>query len=119
MKDGMLSPWDQEQYKDLCPYHFYSVLEVLTSTISKEKKKISDWKRGNKTDIIIHLGGFPGGSVVKNLPAIQEMQVWFLSWEDLEKGMATHSSILAWEIPWRDEPDRLQSMGSQRVGLSN
>ena len=39
MKDGMLSPWDQEQYKDLCPYHFYSVLEVLTSTISKEKKK--------------------------------------------------------------------------------
>ena len=45
------------------------------------------------------------------------MQVWFLGWEDaLEKGMATHSSILAWRIPWTEEPGGLQSMGSQRVG---
>ena len=44
---------------------------------------------------------FPGGSVVKNMPAKQEMRVWPLGWEDsLEKEMATHSSILAWEIPW-------------------
>ena len=44
--------------------------------------------------------GFPGGSVVKNPPAMQEMQAWFLGQEDpLEKEMATHSSILAWEIP--------------------
>ena len=58
--------------------------------------------------------GFPGGSVVKNLPAKQEMQVRSLGWEDpFEKGMATHSSILAWEIPWTEEPDGLQSMGSQ------
>ena len=56
--------------------------------------------------------GFPGGSVVKNLPAKQEMQVRSLGWEDpFEKGMATHSSILAWEIPWTEEPDGLQSMG--------
>ena len=55
--------------------------------------------------------------MVKNLPAIQETQVKFLGWEDpLEKGMATHSSLLAWEIPWREEPGRLQSKGSQRVG---
>ena len=54
---------------------------------------------------------------VKNLPAMQETQVRSLGWEDpLEKGMATHSSILAWEIPWTEEPGRLQSMGLQRVG---
>ena len=54
---------------------------------------------------------------VKNLHAVQETQVRFLDWEDpLEKGMATHSSILAWRIPWMEEPGGLQSMGSQRVG---
>ena len=53
---------------------------------------------------------------VKNLPAMQETQVQSLSWEDpLEKGLATHSSILAWRIPWTEEPGRPQSMGSQRV----
>ena len=55
--------------------------------------------------------------MVKNLPAVQETQVPSLIWEDpLEKGIATHSSILAWRIPWREEPGRLQSIGSQRVG---
>ena len=54
---------------------------------------------------------------VKNLPVIQETQVQSLSWEDsLEKGMAIHSSILAWRIPWTEEPGRLQFMGSQGVG---
>ena len=53
---------------------------------------------------------------VKNLPAIQETQVQSLGWEDsLEKGMATHSSILAWRIPWTEEPGGLQSTGLQRV----
>ena len=55
------------------------------------------------------------------MPAKQEMQemgVWSLGWEDtLEKGMATHSSILAWEIPWTEEPGGLQSMGLQRIVL--
>ena len=55
--------------------------------------------------------------IVKNLPAMQETWVQFLDWEDpLEKEMATHSSILAWRISWTEEPGRLQSMGSQRVG---
>ena len=55
--------------------------------------------------------------MVKRLPAMQETRVRSLSWEDpLEKEMATHSSILAWKIPWTEEPGRLQSMGSQRVG---
>ena len=49
---------------------------------------------------------------VKYLPAMQEIQVQFLGWEDLlEKGMATHSSILAWRISWTEEPGELQSMG--------
>ena len=67
---------------------------------------------------------FPGGTghvlpslvvpmVKKNLPAMQETWVRSLGWEDLlEKGVATHSSILAWEIPWTEEPDRLQPMGA-------
>ena len=53
--------------------------------------------------------------MVKNLPAIQEMQVRSLGHEDpLEKEMVTHSSILAWEIPWTEEPGRLQSMALQK-----
>ena len=59
---------------------------------------------------------FVGGSVVKNLPAMQETAVISLGWEDpLEKGMAPHSSILAWRIPWTKEPGGLQSMGLQKV----
>ena len=55
--------------------------------------------------------------MVKNLPAVQETQVRSLGQEDpLEKGMATHSSILAWRIPWMEESSGLQSMGPQRVG---
>ena len=54
---------------------------------------------------------------VKNLPAMQETWVQSLGQEDpLEKGMATHSSILAWRTPWTEEPGGLQSLGSQRVG---
>ena len=54
---------------------------------------------------------------VKNLPAMQENWVPSLGWEDpLEKRIATHSSILAWRIPWTEKPGRLQSMESQRVG---
>ena len=55
--------------------------------------------------------------MVKDLPAIWEAQLQSLGWENpLEKDMATHSSILAWRIPRTEEPGRLQSMGSQRVG---
>ena len=55
--------------------------------------------------------------MVKHLPTMLEAQVQSLGWEDpLEKEMATHSSTFAWKIPWTEEPGRLQSMGSQRVG---
>ena len=57
--------------------------------------------------------------LVKDMPAIQETWVRSLGWkEPLEKEMTTHSSVLAWEIPWTEEPGRLQSVGSQRVGHS-
>ena len=61
--------------------------------------------------------GSPWVSVLKNPRPMQEMQVGSPGWEDpLEKGMATHSSILAWKIPWTEEPGGLQSMGPQKVG---
>ena len=65
------------------------------------------------------LWGFSGGSAVKNPPANADAETWVqsLGQEDpLEKEMATHSSTLAWKIPWMEEPGRLQSMGSPRVG---
>ena len=64
--------------------------------------------------------GFPGVSMVKTLPAMQkaqDMRACSLGWEDsLEESMGTHSSILAWEIPWTEEPGGLQSIEPQRVG---
>ena len=68
----------------------------------------------------MNLGSLDGASLVaqrvKRLPAMQETWVRSLGWEDsLEKEMATHSSILAWRIPWTEEPGRPQPMGSQRV----
>ena len=63
--------------------------------------------------------GFPVGSDSKDLPAVQETKVQSLGWEDaLEKGITTHSSILALGIPWTEEPGRLQSLGLQKVGYN-
>jgi len=59
---------------------------------------------------------FPVAQIVKNLPVMQETRVQSLGWKVLaEKGMAIHSSILAWKIPWTEKPGRLQSLGSQSV----
>ena len=66
--------------------------------------------------IYIWLKDFPAAQIVKNLPAMQETRVQFLGQEDpLEKGMATHSNILAWRIPWTEKPGRLQFMVLQRI----
>ena len=63
--------------------------------------------------------GFFHSSISKNMPAMLETQVLFLGREDpLEQKMATHSSILAWRIPWTEEPGRLQSMGSPELGTT-
>ena len=70
---------------------------------------ISSWATGD--------GGFLVAQAVKYPPAMQETWVQSLGWEDpLEKEMATHSRILAWRIPWTEEPGGLQSIGSQRIG---
>ena len=74
----------------------------------------------DKLDNILLTLYYPGGTVIKNLPIMQKIQkTWgrSLGREDLlEKEMATHFSILAWEIPWTEEPGGLQSMGLKRVG---
>ena len=66
--------------------------------------------------------GFPGGSAVKNLPAMQELQetrVRSLGWADpLEEGMATHSSILAWSVPWIEEPGGLSPWGRKELDMT-
>ena len=68
------------------------------------------WKK------LLRWWAIPGGSVVKNMPAKQETQVQSLGGEDpLEEEMAIHCSVLAWRIPWAEEPGGLQSMGSQGV----
>ena len=72
---------------------------------------------GNAVELGLRSGTSLVAQTVKNLPAVLETWVPSLGREDpLEEGMATHSSILAWRIPWTEKPDGLQSMGSQRVG---
>ena len=116
---------------------------VKNRQIYGDRKKVSDYqdlqREGNGEWLLMGMGMLWGGDwkciimktktvvmpvqwtslvaqLVKNLSAMQKTSVWFLGWEDaLEKGMATHSSILAWRIPWTEEPGRQQSMGLQRV----
>ena len=76
----------------------------------KNKRKRNEGKKKKLLDSLV-------AQILKNLPALQDTWVQSLGWEDLlEKGTATHFSILAWRIPWTEERGRLQSMGSQRVG---
>ena len=71
------------------------------------------------SDVMI-FGGVSVAQMVKNLPATKKTQFQSLGWEDsLKKEMVIHSSILAWRIPWTEEPGGLQSMVSQRVGRLN
>ena len=77
-------------------------------------------KPGEQNLSTIRAGHSPVAQTVENLPAMQETRVRPLGREDPPgKGMAIHSSILAWRIPWREDPGRLQSAGSQRVGHSD
>ena len=89
------------------------------STLKRKKKWSVEWISGDDPDVQISRNRKTGGSV-KNLFANAGDKgdaCLILGWEDpLEEDMATHSSILAWRIPWAEEPVRLQSMGSQRVG---
>ena len=71
------------------------------------------------SDILYSSEGFPDGLVVKSLPAMQDTWAQSLGWEGpMEEDMATHSSILAWRIPWTDEPGGLQSIVSHRLSTT-
>ena len=84
--------------------------EDVHSTVCDRKRKFKQHQRMTK-----HTMGFPGGSVIKNPLPMQKMQVRSLGCEDpLKKEMTMYSRILAWEIPWTEEPGELQSMGSQK-----
>ena len=88
------------------------ILKTEKYETNDNKLKFHDLKKFSS-----NLGKILVAQMVKNLPAIQETQAQSLGLEDaLEKGMATHSSILAWRMPWSEEPGGLQSMWSKRVG---
>ena len=73
----------------------------------------------SKIKLTSYMRAFLVVQMVKNLPAMQETWVWSLGWEDpLEKGMTTHSNILAWRIPWTEKPGGLQSMGGKELGTT-
>ena len=93
-------------------WQFYCPLVIVISNYNSH-----NWLQQLRL-IIVHMKlPICWAQMVKNLPAVQVTQVQSLGWEDaLEKEMATHCSILAWRIPWTEEPCGLQSMGSQRVG---
>ena len=75
------------------------------------------WRINGNSERLYFLGAAQVAQMIKCLPAMWETQVRSLGWEyPLDKEMATHSSTLAWKIPWMEEPGRLQSVGSQRVG---
>ena len=98
--------------------------ELLTNVCEEVESQERGWeKKGPARTLYLCFGPgphrciFPVAQMVKNLPVMQETWVQSLGREDpLERGMATHSSILAWEIPWTEEPGGLQFVGSQRVG---
>ena len=120
------------QEKCLKPHGFVQLITMTASLMEKNWRKhnIGAWSftrfLPSKFSVATHLCGtaigvdfkaFLVAQMVKNLPAMQETWVWSLGQEDtLEKGMATHSSILAQRIPWTEEPGGLQSLRLQRVG---
>ena len=103
---------------------YYSVIKrntfgsVLMRWMNLEPIKQSEVSQKEKDEyrVLMHIWTSLVAQMVKRLPTMQETRVQSLGQEGLlEKEMATHSSILAWKIPWMEEPGRLQSMGSQRV----
>ena len=127
-------------FRQLCPFSVHPLKGILgyipTNVIrlgfpGSSAGKESVYNAGDP-GFIPRLGRSPGEGIsyplqyswaflvaqmVKNLPAMWETWILPLDWEDpLEEGMATHSGVLAWRIPWTEEPGRLQSTGSQRVG---
>ena len=121
----MKESWGPEKFKkpELTPKSVWIQLISLDHIISTSmplphKGKVSTkWGDRFSNIVIINIWASLVAQPVKNPPAMQEIWVRSLDWEDsLEKGMATLSNILAWRIPWTEEPGGLQFMGLQRVG---
>ena len=111
-RNGMRTEWNipihEKEWNNAICRTWMHLEVILLSEVSQKETNIT-WYHLYKD--------FPVAQTVKNLLAVQETRVWSLGQEDpLEKGMAIQCSILAWRIPWTEEPGRLQSMGSQRVG---
>ena len=105
------------------PWSLWSSRRVLPVCLSVQMSPFykdtshTGWGPTWMTSFSLNCYIFPGGSVGKNPPVMQETRVRSLDWEDLlEKGMATHSSVLAWKFPWTEEPGGLQFMRWQRIG---
>ena len=97
----------------ICSFVFCLLNELLNKFVNAIYQILPSLLSYNKGSVKV-IEGFPGGPVVKNPPATKKTRVQFLGQEDtLKKGMATYSSILAWEIPWTEKPGGLQSMESQ------
>ena len=95
--------------------HTHTYIYSIAINQSEKNNPIKNWQ--NIWTNILQKGISPVAHTIKNLPAVQETCVRSLGQEDpLEKGMASYSSILAWRIPWTEEPGGLQSMGLQRIG---
>ena len=109
---------EQMESVNLCVAFFETIPKVHFSLFVL-MNRIVFINTGHKMFLNLHLSNFSSlvAQMVKHLPAMRETRVQFLSREDpLEKEMAIHSSTLAWKIAWTEEPDKPQSMGSQRVG---
>ena len=104
-----------EQRPENMMEQIYSSWEIESQ--NESGKSTSIFNQVQDDPLGVNLTNFPGGSAVKNPPAMQEMWVQSLGQKDpLEKKIVTHSSNFIWEIPWTEDPGGLQSMGSQRVG---
>ena len=106
-----------EKFCYLIRFETWISLENVSSLVPSQVKPFCTFTpkdHDSLVSITSYLSSIFVAQKVKCLPSMQETQVWSLGWEDpLEKEMATHSSTLAWKIPWTEEPSRLQSMGSQ------
>ena len=103
---------------DIHRMNYGAFVELIMGILSKILRKIKKNKR-QCLYVLAFMWASLRAQSLKSLPAMQETWVQFLGWEDpLEKEMATHSIILAWRIPWTEEPGRLQSMGSQESDMT-
>ena len=104
-------------YNGILLSHKKEHIWVSSNEVDEPRAYYTEWSKSEREKQILYINASLVAQMLKSLPAMLEAWVQSLGQEDpLEKGMATHSNILAWKIPWIEEPGRLQPMGSQRVG---